>query len=1191
VGDRVWYDDDGDGVQDPGEAGIPGVTVNLTDCAGGILATDVTDANGNYLFDGLAASTYCVVIDERTLPASVQQTFEKDGTLDGDTQQPLNAGDEVLDVDFGYQPLGSIGDTVWQDDDGDGVQDAGEPGIPGVTVDLNDPGPDGVCGTDDDVFIASDTTDANGNYWFTDLPQGTYCVDPDETTVPAGYELTANNDPETVDLGPGEEFLDADFGYQPRYALGDRVWYDQDQDGIQDANEPGVSGITVELFDSPDCSGVAVASTTTDGTGFYQFTGLPAGDYCIAFSGIPMGWEISPQDQGADDTVDSDADGNAQITNILLTADDPDEDMGIYESGSIGDRVWCESPANANTEYNPVDGDFGLRAIGVTLYADGDCDGTADGAPLASVDSDGNGFYTFSGLEVALAGDAANQTCYVTVVDAADPDLGACNSPITPTEHPSDLDSDNPDDFDSDFGFRRLTCDLAVTKSCLVTPAPTDDLFCTDKIVATTLRYNGPTILGATVEIDPDKSPTVVYSGVDLIAGETVLTLPAENGFSVDARPDEAELGARAKIRVNGVEEVIHTSCSAPYMAGQPAPLDNPKGDPSPNWFVENFLDKDSPEVVELPAPPEPSDSCQITLGPTPSCETEGKPASLTFIFTGGTCAESANTQGSKFTCTDYAPIAPGQPVEVVYVGKDPGKFTITPEVVMVGDELVIDTTRADFHSETKLELYQGGTLVQFLNIHTSCSAPLAVGDVFASLELVAFDGATAGNEVTYTYEVTNLGDRLSGVTLFDIPLGDIDTGGPFSLATGETRTFQTVVEINETVTNEGIFSGFLINGAACSGSDFATVTVIEPCAECKAGTTELTFQYLGTQAANVVVYDDKDAKPDKKLFEGLLQPGDEFTITPRTGQDDLNNDISMWVERVFNAKIHTSCSQPIGPGLIAGDLLIVEGRSKDNGLMCPLNTCAPDAAPAVEFHDREIKWDITNNGDVGLEISRIEITWPQANGYLDEVKRDGDAIHKEDFLAPSSVIDSGWEGNADKRTIKPGETDTLKFKFQNDAVLDGAYNIVVEFTYGCSIELSYAPPVSRAYFDCSKPIDSLTMIWNGATTDVWVTAWYGDVGSTVLTSLIPVSLGAELTVSGYAGSQNDVVWEIFADASGMGKLGESTFHLSCSDNDMNDALDCGKRQGDGKDQSGFHNDWILEGLVDSDETLNCTRP
>ncbi|MGD9317967.1 MAG: hypothetical protein PVG56_14105, partial [Anaerolineae bacterium] len=648
-------------------------------------------------------------------------------------------------------------------------------------------------------------------------------------------------------------------------------------------------------------------------------------------------------------------------------------------------------------------------------------------------------------------------------------------------------------------------------------------------------------------------------------------------------------------IRVNGVEEVLHTSCSTPYVAGQPAPLDDPKGDPSPNWFVENFVDKDSSEVVELPTPPVPSDSCEITPGPTPSCETEDKPQSLTFTFTGGTCGDSANTQGSKFECTDAGTFNPAQPVQIVML-KDADKIDVTPAEVSVDERVNIARNDGnDFASETILEIRQGSVVIQTMNIHTSCSAPLAVGDVFGGLELVAFNGQHAGAEVTYIYEVINLGGPLTEVTLTDRVDGEVVfSAGPFDLLTSDPAAFKWVTEIAETTFNEATFSGFLANGAVCSASDSATVTVvepIEPCAECKGGTTELTFQYLGAQTANVVVYDYGDAKADKILFEGLLQPGEQFTITPRTGQDDLNNDISIWLEGVFHAEIHTSCSQPIGPGLIAGDFLILEGRSKDNGPMCPLNTCAPDPEPMFEFNDQEIKWNVTNVGDLGLEINRITISWPAANGDLDEIKRDGDAIHKGNIPAPSAVIDTGWEGNADKRTIKPGETDTLKFKFQNDAALDGAYNIVVEFKYGCSMEVSYEPPFSGANFSCSKPIDALTMIWNGGATDVWVTAWKGTVGSTALATLVPVTTGNALTVSGFAGSPNDVYWEIFADASGTSKLGESTFHLSCSDDDMNDALDCGKLQGDGKDKAGYLNDWLLEGLVDSDETLVCTPP
>ena len=107
------------------------------------------------------------------------------------------------------------------------------------------------------------------------------------------------------------------------------------------------------------------------------------------------------------------------------------------------------------------------------------------------------------------------------------------------------------------------------------------------------LSYTGPDFVGpTTVEVDPDKGVTVVYNLASLSSGQ-VLSLASHNGWTVDATVSgEVELGAKTAIRINGVEEVIHTSCSTPFVAGAPAPLDDPKGDPSPNWFVEAFTQK-----------------------------------------------------------------------------------------------------------------------------------------------------------------------------------------------------------------------------------------------------------------------------------------------------------------------------------------------------------------------------------------------------------------------------------------------------------------------------------------------------------------------------------------------------------------------------------------------------------------------
>ena len=229
-------------------------------------------------------------------------------------------------------------------------------------------------------------------------------------------------------------------------SLGDLVWYDQNQDGLQDASEPGYNGVTVDLYENATCADTPSASTTTGasgGDGFYEFTGLTAGDYCVQFGNIPAGWSISPVDQG-DGSNDSSADFSGQIANISLAADDPDEDMGIYVAGSLGDDVSCQTPAGP------------LANIGVSLFEDFDGDGSADGPSIASIESNGSGFYEFAGLQVALAGDTINTTKYVIQVDSADLDLGSCTIAISPTEYNPALDCDNPDDPNNDFLFEDL---------------------------------------------------------------------------------------------------------------------------------------------------------------------------------------------------------------------------------------------------------------------------------------------------------------------------------------------------------------------------------------------------------------------------------------------------------------------------------------------------------------------------------------------------------------------------------------------------------------------------------------------------------------------------------------------------------------------------------------------------------------
>ncbi len=320
IGNRVWLDEDSDGVQDAGEAGIPNVTVTLYRPGVGPdgipgnaddndeVRTTLTDTDGGYLFTELPAGNYEAVV---TPIGGLNPTWDEDSGPISDpgtetvneTVINLKAGAHHITADFGYNwvlpvdssdpeadTLGALGDRVWIDANRDGVQDPGEAGIGGVTLTLTEPGADGILGTADDTTETT-MTDVAGNYIFDDLPRGAYVVTVDTTTLPDGVYWTQTGDPDgtastdnrtttPILLAPGDVFVNADFGYWPSQssAIGDFIWFDANADGIQDLDESGVSGITVALLNE---DGKHIATTRTDINGGYLFPGLLAGEYTV----------------------------------------------------------------------------------------------------------------------------------------------------------------------------------------------------------------------------------------------------------------------------------------------------------------------------------------------------------------------------------------------------------------------------------------------------------------------------------------------------------------------------------------------------------------------------------------------------------------------------------------------------------------------------------------------------------------------------------------------------------------------------------------------------------------------------------------------------------------------------------------------------------------------------------------------
>jgi protocatechuate 3,4-dioxygenase beta subunit len=401
IGDTVWLDVNANGVQDAGEPGIPGVTLRLylRGSNGYFLRrTTTTDANGNYWFDRnpslpplSAPGDYRVILDASTLPAGLTQTYDHDG-LTTPHQSDVNGartGNAYYDEDFGYTGAGSIGDYVWNDLNGDTVQDANEPPIEGVKVTVTWAGFDGQLGTGDDIVYPSVTTNAAGIYTVGNLPAGSFRVTVDASTVPAGFVQTYDLDglatPNRADttLTFGQHRSDVDYGYRLAAAsLGDFVWEDLNFNGVQDMGEPPVAGVVVNLT-GPS----GPKTTTTDANGWYQFTNLAPGQYNVTFV-QPAGYAFTTPDAGGDDAKDSDANpGTGAAPAVTLAAGESNQtiDAGVYRPAKLGDYVWEDRNNNGVQDA----GEPGVPGVTVTL------DGP--GGPKTTV-TDTDGKYEFTNL-------------------------------------------------------------------------------------------------------------------------------------------------------------------------------------------------------------------------------------------------------------------------------------------------------------------------------------------------------------------------------------------------------------------------------------------------------------------------------------------------------------------------------------------------------------------------------------------------------------------------------------------------------------------------------------------------------------------------------------------------------------------------------------------------------------------------
>jgi hypothetical protein len=298
---RVCIKRTGPGAPAQALAPVDGQGMPLSVAADGAICQDVqTEAVWGNLWPGVYAITESAPAGW-VGPANIPDAL----VLSGQTTAASNA------VVIRNHAVSAIGDFVWHDLNGNGIQDVSEPGLGGVTVALHA----GVCPAAGDP-LDNQATDDLGGYLFDGLPAGDYCVKlVDGNFAPggplAGYQMTIPNagsddtlnskgDPATRDasatLAAGAQDRTVDFGlYQPA-CLGDLSWIDSSGDQIYDpAQELVLSGVVLRITDSQSQEVAIVATGPLGGfaPGAYRVGGLRPDTYTVTVILTPAGYLLS----------------------------------------------------------------------------------------------------------------------------------------------------------------------------------------------------------------------------------------------------------------------------------------------------------------------------------------------------------------------------------------------------------------------------------------------------------------------------------------------------------------------------------------------------------------------------------------------------------------------------------------------------------------------------------------------------------------------------------------------------------------------------------------------------------------------------------------------------------------------------------------------------------------------------------
>ncbi|HYW78055.1 MAG TPA: SdrD B-like domain-containing protein, partial [Thermoguttaceae bacterium] len=391
---RVIADVDGDCVYTLGDYPIEDVTVELLDADGQVLRVTETDANGEYAFMQLVPGVYGV---REQQPDGYYDGGDHVGSEDGTLLDP----DSIIDITLASAAVGvgydfceilpsSISGRVYVDNNGNGQRDAKELLLSGVTIHLlNAAG----------KSIKTTETNAAGEYSFDDLPPGVYGVmeeqpdgyfdGPDQVGSADGSLLLPDSIID-VELISGTHGVNYDFRETPPVSLSGHVYADDNDNGLFDKNEAGISNAILSLLDA---TGTPTGETTvTDADGFYHFDDLGPGTYGVAETQPDGFFDGKDRAGSAGGMAENPGD---RITRATLKGgvDAVDYNFGELRPASISGRVHADLIINCM-----VDPDEPLLS-GVTVYLL-----DASGSRIDVTTTNDKGIYLFENLKPGVYG-------------------------------------------------------------------------------------------------------------------------------------------------------------------------------------------------------------------------------------------------------------------------------------------------------------------------------------------------------------------------------------------------------------------------------------------------------------------------------------------------------------------------------------------------------------------------------------------------------------------------------------------------------------------------------------------------------------------------------------------------------------------------------------------------------------------